>query len=346
VYLEFAKPEVEYFDLMRPKPAEHPHEMRLRIGVKYHQIMLHIDDRREIYDGGFYIMASNGFISLIGVREIKIRASIRGIWHPGKLSNRIEVISDPISLEEIYEIDRALGVGDIRLKWNINAYGFLEEEEASARGIYHVTPIFMSIASLKEFSVSRMDFVKHVLEPADLLRRKFIEVVVEPVDEGALNNISDPDIREGFRILLEKQRLLNDALEKLQRASNASEYRSVIEDVRKVVEGIVIGKPAGDKTAIALKKSFEILGIARETNLGALSDLVEKLSLNIIGKGSNKGFLYNIFEYSSSLGVHTTIGDKLYEARPDKHDAEFAVLQAMLVLNYIIKTLKKGASRI
>ena len=38
--------------------------------------------------------------------------------------------------------------------------------------------------------ISRQDFVKDVLEPADTLRREFIEVLVELIDEEKLDKFS------------------------------------------------------------------------------------------------------------------------------------------------------------
>ena len=85
---------------------------------------------------------------------------------------------------------------------------------------------------------------------------------MELVDNELLNKITDADVREALRILVDKQRMLQEALSKLYRARTTSEYRDVISEVRRAIEGIVLGTSVGDKITSALEKAFKGLGIA------------------------------------------------------------------------------------
>jgi len=167
--------------------------------------------------------------------------------------------------------------------------------------------------------------------------------MVESVDDDLLNRITDADVRKAIRILVDKQRMLQEALNKLYRARTASDYRDVISEVRRTIEGIVLGTSAGNRIASALEKAFKGLGIAYEIEAGAFDEVVKGLKEVLLGKES---FTNAIFSYASSLGIHASETKKLrklYEPRPYRHDAEFAVLQAMLFLNYLIKILKHKA---
>jgi len=325
--------------------------MRLLLRVWYRKAILTIGGRQKEpenyeYDEGFYILTSKGYLELSGEggRSTKIEVGIRSGWYSGTSS--IEIVSEPLSLEEIYEINQILGSSDVKVSWSVDAYGFLDEEMSRRYGLNPGLLVHMNIWIKRSFIITRQNFVKNILEPADMLKRLFIEVVVEPVDDDLLNRITDADVREALRILVDKQRMLQEALNKLYGARTASEYRDVIGEVRRTIEGIVLGTSAGDRIASALKKAFKGLGIIREIEAGVSDDVVNGLKDVLLGSNS---FTNAIFSYASSLGIHASEikkPKKLYEPKPYRHDAEFAVLQAMLFLNYLIRILKYYASRI
>ncbi len=350
VWLKLEDPNLEYLTLYRT--TRYPRRMELRVRARYRRAVLTVEregrQNNYEYDGGFYILASRGWIKLFGEgsRSVELDAGVRSGWHLWR-NSVIEIVSEPLSLEEVYEIDQALGSSDVTVSWSIEAYGFLDEEAYRRYGLTLGLLVHITIPSVRFFPITRQDFVRNVLEPADMLKRLFVEVVVEPVDSEFLDRITDADIREALRILLEKQRMLQEALGKLYRARTASEYRDVIGEVRRAVEGIVRGTSAGDKIASALEKAFKGLGIAYEVEANALDKLVNELKEVLLG---DRSFTKALFNYTSKLGVHTVTepksGKALYEPRPYKHDAEFAVLQAMLFLNHLIRVLKYYASRI
>jgi len=338
VWLKLEAPELEYLILWRSNT--YPREMRLCVGAKYQKAILTIERQNKRYEheynGGFYALVSTGRLRLSRENvSLEVDAIIPSVWNSGGAPRSIKIVSKPLTLEEIYEIDQALGPNDVQLYWSISAYGFLEEDEAKTYGIPPGTLVPIYIYASRNFIIARQHFVEKVLQPADMLKRRFIEVVLEPVDTHILDKIGDPEVREALRILLEKQKILQGAIEKLYRAGTSSEYKDVIREVRIAIEGLVPGKPIGDKIVNALRKAYKTMNIAREINAGALDELTEEL-LNVL-----KGFSSNVYGYASKLGSHgTTLKSKLsYDPRPYRHDAEFAVLQAMLLLNYMVKAL-------
>ena len=111
----------------------------------------------------------------------------------------------------------------MEVSWSVEAYGFLDEEMSRKYSLYPGLLVKMSISSERRFVIASQDFVKNILELADMLRRLFIEVVMEFVDSDLLSRITDVDVREALRILVEKQRMLQDALNKFYRARTASD---------------------------------------------------------------------------------------------------------------------------
>lgn len=328
---------------------EYPHKLRLCVVATYDTI-LHKDNNEVHYDGGFYIIAiehGSIIISSNNGSNVKISAKVKDTWFSGTEPRKIRIISEPISLEELYEIENKLGSSEFyQVHWDLWGYGFIEEEKARKYGVFQISPIVINMSSLQQFQISRLDFVKKVLEPADMLKRRFIEIIVEPLNEGFIDKIKDQDIREALDILLEKQKFLYDALLQLQKATSASEYSNVIVTVRKVVEALVQNTPAGNKLTEALRKAYNLLGIARDIDVDAAKELIDEIIETLTGVGSSGGFLTNIFKYCSKLGPHTiTRSKRQCEPRPYKIDVEFAVLQAMSILNYIIRLLKNAAIR-
>ena len=57
-----------------------------------------------------------------GGRSTKIGVGIRSGWYPG-ITSLTEIVSEPLSLEEIYEINQILGSSDVKVPWSVDAYG-------------------------------------------------------------------------------------------------------------------------------------------------------------------------------------------------------------------------------
>ena len=333
----------EIDDLELKRSEDYPRQARIKLRAKYDTAIIKISDKEIEMNPelglGVYILRSEGhlkFEPISGGKSVEIRCSIRGVWNSNVKD--LDIISEPLSLEEIYEIEEYLSQQDVKIYWSIDCWSFLDKPENY--GLQRGTLVHIFISSGRYFTITRQDFIRKILEPADLLKRRFIEVIVESINSNELDKIPDEGVREALKLLLSKQRLLQDALDRLIRASRSSDYKSVIEYVRDVVEGLTPGTPEGMRLFGTLEKAFKGLGVI-EADPGALDEAVKELLDTI--KDVSKG----IFDYSSVFKHTTTATSKLhYSPKPYKHDAEFAVLQAMSFLNYLIKLLKMYSLRL
>ena len=322
----------------------YPRQAKIILRAKYNKAIINTNDNEEIemklgLGLGVYILRSEGYLRFeptSGGKRVEVRCSVKDIYNPNVMD--LYLISEPLSLEEIYEIEEHLSQEYVNISWSVSGWGFLDKPENY--GIQPGTLINIYISSHGDFTITRQDFIRRILEPADLLKRRFIEVIVEPINTDELDKIPDEDVRESLKLLLNKQRLLQDALDRLVRANRSSDYRSVIEDVRNVVEGLTLGTPEGARLFSALEKAFKGLGVI-EADPSALDEAVKELldTIKDISKGA--------FGYSSVFKHTITATSKLhYNPKPYKHDAEFAVLQTMTFLNYLIKVLKVYTQRL
>ena len=339
-WLVLKDPEFKSLTLVRSQTF--PHEMRLRIQSRYKGATLTLessDQQQEIeYVGGLYVLQSEGHFELSRSNvKSTINAKIPSVWHSDP--KRVDMVSEPLSLKEIHEIDEELGSGDVQVFWSIDAWGFLEHSAAAKYGLSFAL-VKIQISSPRRFVINRQDFVKNVLEPADMLRRMFIEVIVEPVDN--LDRMKNPEVRRTLKILLDKQKVLAEAYTKFLNARDSVDYRSVINDVRLAVEGLNAEEVRG-----VLKRAYEVLGIAEETFPGALTKVADEVSSVVIGQRRSRGFTDVVYKFACKLAPHAkTEDDQLYIPRPSKREAEFALLHVLGILNYLIKVLKVYASRI
>ena len=220
ITLEDARFEVS--DLKLERSNDYPRQARIILRVKYDKAIIRVSGKeiemKPKLGLGVYILRSEGhlrFEPISGGKRVEIRCSTKGVWNSNVKD--LDLISEPLSLEEIYEIEEHLGQEDVNIFWSVSCWGFLDKPEN-----YELQPgtlVDIYVSSGRYFTVTRQDFVRNILEPADLLRRRFIEVIVEPINTDELNKIPDEDVREALRLLLSKQRLLQDALDRLIRAN-------------------------------------------------------------------------------------------------------------------------------
>ena len=85
-------------------------------------------------------------------------------------------------------------------------------------------------------------------------------------------------------------------------------------------------------------------GIEDSESPDEIAKELSEILLGKVGKEGRDNFSYVIYKYASALR-HTTTQKTTYKSLPSKNDAEFAVLQAMLLLNYLINTLKTAGLR-
>jgi len=333
--------ECELVNFYLSQPNVYPRRKFLCIEARAKSIELQINRKKRKYNHAFCILGLYFcYILLRSDTELRIQGEVKPGWYSPPFF--IKFTSKPLTLDEIYEIYESLKKDRINVEVNVQAYGFLREAEKYGLSPWTLTTITLTLND----SISKMEFVKNVLEQADMLKRRFLEVVIEPIRQDVLDKVSDPDVREAMRILVKKQNMLQEALESLYKATTYHDYVSTIGLVRNAIEGIIKPKKPSEmkpseKIFKAIEKAYRGLGVAEEITPGALDDLVRDLN-DVLDKTSN-----NLYKFASKLGSHgkKTGSGKLYNPRPWLHDAEFAVLQAMLFLNYMIKLLQRYVIR-
>jgi hypothetical protein len=77
------------------------------------------------YAEGLYVLRSKGSFEFSRPnKNLVIDARFSDVWHHN-LRN-IELVSEPLSLNDIHEIDEELGAGDIQFRWDLEAWGLIE----------------------------------------------------------------------------------------------------------------------------------------------------------------------------------------------------------------------------
>lgn len=254
--------EFDIDDLRLERSKDYPRKIRLSVRVRHSKAIVRIDEngiKDEIHIDsklGFYILKSRGHIifeDVSGRNRVMVKCRADRVWNPDVKD--LWFVSEPLTLEEISEIDEMLNRQDVHVSWEIECWGYLDRPENF--GLMPGVLSLLTASSSKKFRLARQQFVRKILEPADMLRRLFLEVIVEPVNSREIDRIPDKDIRESLKILLNKQKSLQDALDALARASKSSDYKSVIETVRDVVEGLT----QRDIVFKGLEKAFSYLGM-------------------------------------------------------------------------------------
>ncbi|RLI90526.1 MAG: hypothetical protein DRO65_02625 [Candidatus Altiarchaeales archaeon] len=318
---------------------EYPRKLVLKLYAYYYRSELEREGKTVECFGGFHVLTSSGYISLspsTSSEKVRIRAYIYGVWNPSSKPRYITIVSDPLSRKDLSEIDETLGVEDINIYWSIEGYGFVEGVPDLAR---------IHVWAGEPHRISRKDFVTNVLEKVDMLRRAFLEVIVEPID---LRTVRDSRIKTGLTLLLEKQKLLLEAMRKLPEASTSTDFRGVIDEVRRVVEGI---KRNQDLCELC-KEAYMKLGLVEATDSKIVEEAAEEIIASIIGSPKDPdrklcGLLETTFYYASRIAIHaTTLSGEPYTPCPNRAEAEFAVQQALVELNYLIRLLKRYNERL
>jgi D-ribose pyranose/furanose isomerase RbsD len=301
-----------------------PYGLRFRLTAEYKKCELIRNGECKPYTNVFYILSNRqGYFELrADSTHLRIKSEIE-IGQVSGYPPRITIFSKPLSRKEIDEIDKTFAPNDLKIYWSVYAYGFLDDDSMKNN------LIIISIDG--SHKITRKEFCENILQKADMLKREFIEVIIEEI--GDLN-VSDHRLKATLQLLLDKQKFLSTAMEKLKNANKDSEYIEIIGEVRKVVEGI--------------KEDNNFRELYKEIYKRRISSSSEEVRTNeaigivgtLIGKS---GIIDNIFTYTSKLGVHVTTKENKqpYRPEPNRIDAEFAVQQALITLNYLIKLLKE-----
>jgi len=319
VKLVIKKPKRVHLSLSK---REFPRELRLEVRAQYNEVSLEINSEAKEYVHGFYVLYSEGTIYL-GSKSgsvVQIAAELKKCWIRGGKPLSLTVYSKPLSRSDIHEIDEKLGTGDVKVSWNVEAYGFLAEKAAKEFDA-GLIPI---IVAEYEHHVSRSEFVKNVLEQADMMRREFLEVISEPID---LSYIKDARIRGALQLLLEKQKLLLGAIDGLKKAKTATDFRGIIDEVRRAVEGL-------ERLRGLCEEIYKKLYIG-SSDISAIDKASREMAEAVFQS------LKATYTYASRFGIHTKTKNKksFYTPVPRRIDAEFAVQQTLIELNYLARLL-------
>jgi hypothetical protein len=341
VRLVFKEP--RYIDLQISE-SKYPHELRLNLLVDYKEAIFEegSHSRESTQDKltnefcAIYVLYSEGYFTFENPTRnvsINIASELRDFRIPLMKPLRIIVDSKPLSRNEIHEIDEKLAPDDLKITWSIDAYGFIEKSYIKQQDINGLTLIPIYIGTDKAYEMSRKKFVENILEKADMLKREFLEVIVEPID---LSYVKETRLKEALELLLEKQKILLGAISKQKEARTATDWRGIIDEVRKTVEGL-------DKIEELCKEIYKTLRI-EAPDLKAKDEASREMS-EALSK-----MLSATYNYASRFGIHTTTmpqsGKLPYTPVPTKIEAEFAIQQAIIELNYLIRLLKTYALRI
>ncbi len=182
-------------------------------------------------------------------------------------------------------------------------------------------------------AVDRVDytaFVKRVVEPADGLRRVFVELLIRDVDSEILSKIRDVKIREALEILLDRQKRLVEALEQYHKALTVAENADAIVRVRRAIESLSESSPAGKKVFDIVREALASLSIVSRTDREfKLEDVIDDISKGLARLSST------LYSLASRLGVHASE----YRPRPEKAEVELVLYIAIVLLNYLTDLL-------
>lgn len=334
---------IKYSLVVKKEDRTYPHEIRLRLKCRYNKSTLEVNEEKREYFKGFYVLYSRGYIELYNSsrsNSVLLDAEITKCWISGREPHSIDIYSKPLMISDIKEFDEKLRTGDLELKWNINAYGLLRNYDDIKQYNLRLLPIFIGSEGWLNFS--RTDFVKNILEPIDMLKREFIEVAVEPIK---IERIKDSEIKKALKLLSEKQKLLLDSMKSLATAKTTRQYRDILGGVRGAVEGL----RRSEEIQKIGSRIIRELGKITSSDPQALAEGSEEMISTIIGSHNGDrrftGLMEATFYFTSRFGIHTETlqSKKPYVPNPTIEDAEFAIQQALIELNYLIRLFNQYA---
>ncbi len=322
-----------------------PNMFILVVRAEYDNAVIHLDptdpSRNFNYDGELYVLNSRGYLDLAGKETVKLNVSIGDLWITNK---SFRMVSEPLTLESLYDIEQKLGKGPVDIYWSLQGLVFLKAGEYQQFKMPSI-PLILYANPHTHFKISREDFIKNVLQPADMMKRIFIEIIPSKIDPSMTNRIRDPDLRELVDILLKKQHMLLELYEALKNAKTTREYAGIISQIRVSIEGLTKSSSVGKRIIDVLSRAYKNLSIVEGLEAGAAEKAIEDLieSLFSISKG--------IFDTASVLGAHgSTYGKpkerKNYIPKPYERDAELVLIFAIQLLSYITNVLLHYSSRI
>ena len=321
---------------LRIKTKNIPQIMYLSLEINYSRGFIEIDGKKVNLDG-FYLIAQNGDGKVIlEDQEHNKRVEIENvyidrIWHAGP--DFWITLKVNLTPKDIWRLNEMLGTGDVRISWHFDGYAYLTEEKMKELGVYY--PIPFSIYTARGYKISRRDFVKNVLEPGDLFKRDFIEIMwMDPQKVSELLiKIDDSELKEFINLILKRyDEFLQPSLRRLSYSNTPSDYREIIANVRRFFSETrkIYGRYKDTIRDIYLRaNTFEGSGAEKEASkeADALLAIMERIE-----------------SISSGLGIHPETSEQqpeTYISYPGKEDAKYLVLQSLILVDYIMRKIEK-----
>lgn len=321
-----------------------PEKYELVLNIRYTKGLL-----KYKKDATLLTIAINGFY-LLNTEHVKVKLqskvdSNKYVEINGKmkdirchLSSPVKIITE-LSPREFWEIDNLLGGHDIEISWDVSGYGFLYEDflkdwdrdELKEQELFSQLSQLVSIScsSKKGYPLSREEFVTKVLEPVNRFQREYIEI---PIPTTELLDKASSDLKPIAEFIKGRLEELKNVQRDLSSAKTPRDYVNVIVGIRRAIE--VKG---------VLEQSKDILAEKLYCDMGILSgdgaqERAEEQIKNLLG------IYAQLFDLASGLGVHSTTRDKKKPliAKPDRYDANYLLLMAILTLGYTIERLRRS----
>jgi hypothetical protein len=254
------------------------------------------------------------------------------------LSSPVKIIME-LSPKEFWEIDNLLGGHDVIISWDVSGYGFLYEDflkdwdrdELKEQELFSQLSQLVSIScsSKKGYPLSREEFVTNVLEPVNRFQREYIEI---PIPTTELLDKASSDLKPIAEFIKGRLEELKNVQRDLSTAKTSRDYANVIVGTRKAIEAKGVLEQSNDILAEKLYCGTGIL-----SGDGAQERAKEQIK-------SLLKIYAQLFDLASGLGVHSTTRDKKKPliANPDRYDANYLLLMAILTLGYTIERLRRS----
>jgi len=320
-----------------------PEKYELVLKIRFNEGLLRYQNgsmRYNVIINGFYLLntesakftlqskgGSHKYVELMGkIKDVRCH-----------LPSGVKIIAE-LSPKDFWEIDNLLGGHDIEISWAVDGYGFVDEDfiERWDRDALEANELFSQLNQLvpisfrsERYSYSHEDFVKNVLEPVDRFQREYIEI---PFPTTELLDRAPSDLKPIAGFIKKQLEELKNVQRDLSGAKTSRDYAKVIVGTRTAVDVKSILEQSED---ILAEKLYCETGIFSGEGAQDESKKQIKDILAIFAK---------LFSLTSGFGVHPTTKDKkkTLTANPDRYDANYLLLMAMLTLGYLAEKLRRS----
>lgn len=218
----------------------------------------------------------------------------------------------------------------VNISWNFRGYAILNQPSSGALFFQDTTQ-----AANNPPTIASPDFIKKILQPLGMSNRMIVEI---PVETPRLLDIVAPlptgigSLKDSLKLLISH---LQNALERSRTASTATDFRSVIIEIRAPLDSI---KTFTDYQQLG-KELFVDTGIIRDVDHEAAKEAAAEIIRDIWDSFKS---LHSI----ASKPMHTTTKTgKRFSISPERIDAGFALLDALSKAKYLNERIEVALTR-